>query len=93
VFNKAIEHVVDICDKSIASVEKSQDELMLGLGELEKRLKSVAELNERMNDNKMTEACQNIQIYKAKVERIKTRLSHLKKRIGIIENKVANKIN
>jgi prefoldin subunit 5 len=91
IFNRAIEHVVDICDKSITNVEKSQNSLMLSLSELESRLKAIADLNDRMSDSKMTEACQSIQIYKSKIDRIKTRLLHLKKRLSLIESKLASK--
>ena len=91
IFNKAIEHVVDICGNTLNTVEKSQNDLMLGLEELERRLNSISELNQRLNSNQMTEAYQNIEIYKARIERIKGRLGNIKKRINYIEVKVNGK--
>lgn len=91
VFNKAVDHVVDICGKTLVGVEQSQNALMGTLEELERRLRSIAGLNERLNDSKMSDACQAIQIYKAKIERIKTRISTLRKRIANVENKINNK--
>ena len=88
VFNKAVEHVVKICEGTLEEVEKSQTGLMSALQDLEARLKRIAEVNEKLNDNRMAEACQNIMIYKAKIERVKGRLGELKKRIAGIETKI-----
>lgn len=91
VFDKAVEHVVKICESTLDDVEKSQSGLMAALQELENRLVRIAEVNEKLNDNRMAEACQNIMIYKAKIERVKNRLAELKKRIAAIETKIMTK--
>lgn len=87
VFNKAIEHVVNICTETLDHVEVSQDQLIGGLNELEKKLEAISDLQGRLNSNKISEAYQSIEIYKAKLERIKARILHLKKRISNIETK------
>lgn len=87
VFNKAIEHVVNICTETLDHVDISQDQLIQGLDELEKRLQSISDLQGRLNSNKISEAHQSIEIYKAKLERIKARIFHLKKRITNIETR------
>lgn len=91
VFDKAVEHIVNICESTLDDVEKSQNGLMAALQELESRLARIAEVNEKLNDNRMAEACQNIVIYKAKIERVKGRLGDLKKRIAAIETKIVIK--
>ena len=70
VFNKAIEHVVDICTTT---------------------LDSIGQLNQRLNYKELSEACQSIEVYKFKIERVKNRLALLKKKISNIESQVYNK--
>ena len=91
VFNKAIEHVANICTETLDHVDVSQDQLIQGLDELEKRLESISELQGRLNSNKISEAYQSIEIYKAKLERIKAKILHLKKRITNIETRAFSK--
>ena len=91
VFNKAIEHVVDICTTTLDNVENSQNNLLVALEELERRLNSIGQLNQRLNYKEMSEACQSIEVYKFKIERVKNRLALLKKKISNIEAQVYNK--
>lgn len=90
-FDKAVDHVVRICEETLGKLEGSQDKLMKHLQDLESRLVKIAGISERLNDNRMTEACQSILIYKAKVERIKNRISGLKQRIAGIETRIMMK--
>jgi prefoldin subunit 5 len=87
-FNKAVDHVVKICEDTLGNLEKSQNKLVEHLQELENRLVRIAGISEKLSDNRMTEACQSILIYKSKVERIKTRISALKRRIAAVETKI-----
>ena len=87
-FDKAVDHVVKICEETLGNLEGSQGKLMKHLQDLEGRLGRIAGIGERLSDNRMTEACQSILIYKAKVERIKNRISALKQRIAGIETRI-----
>ncbi|CAG9316969.1 unnamed protein product [Blepharisma stoltei] len=89
--NKALENVTTICSSTAEKVEISQNELHKTLSALEEKLQGIKELSAIIDESKITAACESIEKYKARLERIKKRTDGIKIRISKIEEKISAK--
>lgn len=87
--NTALKNVVSICSETAEKVENSQNELQNTLFTLEEKVKIIKELSSHLDDTKITSACESIEKYKIRLERIQKRIEAIKSRVTKFENKIS----